>query len=252
MTTSSVEFKKLLSLKISDPGYVLDGALADVIRRIWSPNQMLCSWIIVFKESLNLSSNGICLLAMAIERYILVCRSTDADNLLTSQRHRLLCVISTTLIVVGIVFNCFRLVHVEIYTAYFFNTGYNETIAALMGAMGYLLFFITPAIFCCALNIKVAVALKNMISNQERNQQLTRALAVSTACWLLTWIPNVCIEVYALNQFDGFYGRKYEVLQDVSRDFCMIFSVMNPIIFTILIRHLQGPINWFCRRTPNS
>ena len=221
--------------------FVLEGSLAEQIRIFWSSGDRreYYKYFTIVKESINIPCTGVCLLVMAIERYILVCRSTDAERMLSKTKHRTLCFLSTASILVGFAINFLREAVDTDVAAFYRVVPWN--VLPIMKGLDFLLFFIIPAIICSVLNIRVSLTLKKMMTNRERNLQLTRALAVTTICWLITWTPNVCIEIYALSRFQGFFSRKYEVLQNFSRDFCKIYSALNPIVFIVLIRHLQEP-----------
>ena len=215
--------------------------MAKSLRDVWETNEMLQFYetLVVVRESINIPSTGVCLLVMAIERFILVCRSTDAERMLSKTKHRTLCFLSTASILVGFAINFLREAVKEGLPAFY--RLFSWEVIPIMKGLEFLIFFIIPAIICSVLNIRVSLTLKKMMTNRERNLQLTRALAVTTICWLITWTPNVCIEIYALSRFQGIFGERYDVLKNSSRDLGKIYSALNPIVFIILIRHLQEP-----------
>ena len=172
---------------------------------------------------------------MACERFIFVCHPLQAETWLSKRRHVTLCVVSTMLILFGFLINTFR----EL------SQGGSvvpwEVVVSMRGA-DFLLFFLIPAILCGIMNFKVAVALKNMMTNERRNLQLSRSLMVTSFCWVLTWAPYACVEISTITKHTGYYGSEYEALQELTRDLCMLYSFLNPIVFITLIRHFQEPL----------
>ena len=145
-----------------------------------------------FVEPINSSSTGICLLALAIERYIFVCKATSAQTLLSKKRHIILCSFSTCSILISFSailirmmseHNCVSNSHEQLC----FNLPNNIWISALLEII---FLFLVPASICVVLYYKVAKTLKARRRNDDVNRRLNIGFTVTCAAWILFWIPS--------------------------------------------------------------
>ena len=138
-------------------------------------------------SSLNTCSTGICVLAMSFERYIFICHPTKANDWLSDKNHTIVSVFSSILVLLGLIMNLTRVkleekIQASMGIKYWEdrdNTINGIEVTIFLKAVDVLLFFIAPVLICIVLFLKIARALKKMMTHQRRNQQITRALAFS-------------------------------------------------------------------------
>ena len=189
-----------------------------------------------------------CLLFISIERYVLICRPTEAEIWLTKSRHWFLCVVSSALTLVGsIVIGVGRYMGddwgcVDEY----------QNIILVFKCLETILCFLVPATVCVCLSVQINATLKRMLTNQERNQQLTKAFVFTFASWIILWSPRVVFELVCRIKIQEWFcveillAKKwtednYNFWYNGVRSLSMLFTIANPVIIIIIVRSFQQP-----------
>ena len=229
--------------------FVGRGIKSDTVREIFKHFYDISEMLAEAADSLNTCSTGVCLLAMTIERYVFICYPMSADSWLSKQKHMILCVTSSTVIILGFSMN---FVGGFLENEYFDKNTQIEPVIAFRVLDG-LLFFALPACICGYLSIKIAWALKGMLSHQERNQQIYKALLFTWLAWILLWTPSKIISfikllttphshLLILKFNNEWHNRKIKFWSNLSDSLSLLYSSVTPVIFIILIRSFQEPI----------
>ena len=204
-----------------------------------------------FVEPINSSSTGICLLALAIERYIFVCKATSAQTLLSKKRHIILCAFSTCSILISFSailirmiseHNCVSNSHEQLC----FNLPNNIWISALLEII---FLFLVPASICVVLYYKVAKTLKARRRNDDVNRRLNIGFTVTCAAWILFWIPSEILHfVYYLWSAYWQFFRSSGIpnpsirLNNMAYHLKLMYSMANPLILLLISPPFQAPV----------
>ena len=199
-------------------------------------------------DSLWSCSTGICILAITLERYIFIGPATQAAIWLSKKRHKILCAVFSTLIPIG--------ASMDFLDKYYFQEFI--CLSAALRLTVILVFFAVPIGLCLFLFSRIAQFLRNMLTHQERNQQVTRAFAATHLTWRAFWTPRTVftlVELVNHNQWFELslsrytFGDTHHKLWDnFFESISLLYSTVTPIIFKILLRSAQEPFikifNW--------
>ena len=183
-----------------------------------------------------------CTLAIAIERYIFVCRGVDAATILSRNRHLGFCITTSVLVVIVSVSEFLR----EFAFLKDSNNGaFPPSVMTTLRVSGILVFFV-PAIICIVLYIRIGLTLKDMISNQDQNRRLNIAFAVTCTLWIVLWSPDAVLTLILNLTYAGFNVPNQYVLMYMQpiASYCVksIYSSLNPIVFLLISPPFQAPI----------
>ena len=204
-------------------------------------------------DSFNSCSTGLCLLTMTIERFIFICHPTEAETLLSKSRHMTLCGSALLLILLGSSMNYLQR---SLQNELFYRLQ-RFALVAILKVFDVIVFLIIPTAVCVFLFIKIAVALKSMMPNVDRNKQLIRALATSYFFWIILWSPNIIFDTVAtFNYFSWFENsvrihlgvylpqakRHINFWRSLLGGLRLLYSAVIPVVFVILLQALQEPL----------
>ena len=156
------------------------------------------------------------MLAIAIERYIFICRATDAGTLLSKKRHKrlyflttlLALILSTWPVVAGVIFGQNN------------TTRFYSGVESIQNSYWIISIFTSPSLY-----VKIILRLKQLRSNAEQNSKLNKAFIASWAAWFLFWTPEILMRVAF-----GFF-TKFSVLFVINNS--SIYSVFEPFVITL-------------------
>ena len=103
-------------------------------------------------------------------RYIFICHPMKATTLLSKPRHVLFCVTSTILAVLS---SCIHLYEQIIQRNSLCYPEYLRKANIIMFTLT-VVFFVIPAASCMALFVEIWLALRKMLTHQERNEQISK------------------------------------------------------------------------------
>ena len=120
------------------------------------------------------------------------------------------------------------------------------------------LFFAVPVGLCLFFFYQIAKSLKNMLSHQARNQQVTRAFAFTFLFWLAFWTRKTVFGLLELVNYDQWFTRRlssyafvethHKFWNNLVGSISLLYSTVTPITFIILLRSVQKPfinlLNW--------
>ena len=206
----------------------------------------------------NIYSTGYCVLAIAIERFILVCHPFKVNTLLTKTKRKIVALLLTVFILgySSMDFICRYFSFIYRASDVKENCYGNRFVDAIIESV---VFFAIPAVATIALYSLIGRKLKTVQANQDRNRDLTRAFAVSCFLWVVTWIPLIIVDVI----FDFYYQFRIGLLMytktflesmDLCYDLALFCSVINPFLFIFITKDFQGPLKkvWDCLKSFHS
>ena len=156
------------------------------------------------------------MLAIAIERYIYICRATDAQTLLSKKRHKRLCFLTTLMTLV--------LSTLAVVTDVIFeqnNAKWFHTCVDLIQNVYWVISIFT----CLVLYVKIILQLKHLRRNAEQNSKLNKAFIASWVAWFLFWTPEILTRVAFA------FFTKFSVLFLISN--FSLYSVIEPFVITL-------------------
>ena len=232
----------------------------DSLSWILMPQNPYVRYILAYLgDELNLFSTGYCVLALAMERFILVCLPFRAEKLLT-KNNRVFASIALSLLLLFItVYNqlCSRLYspHYSLLIkapAIAKYTCYPETRSEILAKT--VLFFVIPASVTSFLYIMIGAKLSKVKTNRNRNSDLTKAFLISCILWILLWFPDQLAklikwfpEEHSLVYYTTTSSTIAHVLFLFSRGVFMFYCLLNPVIFIFVSRGFQKPIKKFLK-----
>ena len=217
---------------------------SDELRKMFVQFNLVTNIMNALSKSFNFCSTGVCLLAMTVERYIFICHAMKAEMWLSKVRHTLLCVFSSTAILVGSTVTCLRELFSGNLTCELCNRS-NQRLFMMWRVVETIIFFVTPASFCVFFFIKIVSSLRNMLTHQERNQQIIKALAVTYFSWILLWLPSLIFDFAVLfnrKYWDTTAILHYKFVRNLMDSLAMLYSTVTPLIFIVLVRSFHVPI----------
>ena len=124
---------------------------SDELRKMFVQFNLVTNIMNALSKSFNFCSTGVCLLAMTVERYIFICHAMKADVWLSKGRHTLLCVFSSTAILVGSTVTSLRELFSGNLTCELCEYS-NQRLFMMWRIVETIIFFVTPASFCVFLH----------------------------------------------------------------------------------------------------
>ena len=236
------EFQRYLDLRPGPVAFFTFAISSDDIRKFFFRFNSITDLLTEVGDSLNTCCTGVCLFAMTVERYIYICHPTKVEILLNKSKHIILCLLSTAAILIGSVQN------------FFWQVGYKNAscedflfhnMLKAWRAVDAAIFFVMPALCCVVFFIRMASTLKNMLTHQERNQQLIKALAVIYFSWIILWIPREVFDIVLIFDNSSLFislEQRYRFWKNLMDSLGMLYSTVTPLSFIILIRAFQDPI----------
>ena len=199
-------------------------------------------------------STGVCMLALAVQRFILVRMPFKAKAILTTKFYKIVTIVLLTfagVMTVGtVVFSMLKKILDNECTPYYYSS------TRVQGIVESTIFLFIPAFICVVLYSQVGVALWHSVSMQARNRQLTILFIISCVTWILLWVPSKVF--YILYDSWEFDLKSYEILTKRSHGYFIIqgfyhcvylaFSALNPIIFILCCTPTQQPLKSFAQR----
>ena len=85
-----------------------------------------------------------------------------------------------------------------------------DRLTALNHWIGFILFFITPAIVCGCLHWGTVEGLKSMKSNEKQNRSLTYAIIGSWLAWIVLCLPEYI--VFSLETSDEHFDSSVQLV----------------------------------------
>ena len=259
-THKSLQIILMQRISYDSAKFIHDGTIGDWLRSnsFFNPNCLgSCRFwgdLLRFGRSrLNYYSTGFCMIAIALERYILICRPFSAKRLLTKHKRRFIAVLLTGSII------SVSLHHFFCVWGYVFGADLKTFRSVvcffgrkdLLAALFYTITFIAPSILTCSLYILVHKVLAITKSNRRRNNDLTRAFICSSVLWVVLWLPNITTNLLRL------IGSKLEantpnkvplplILADYlayfDLEFFLLQTLVNPAVFVFVSREFQKPM----------
>ena len=179
------------------------------------------------------------MLAIALERYIYICRATDAGTLLSKKRHKVLCfsttvltlILSTPAVVTG--------VKIEQNNATRFDSG-----VKLIQSVYWVISIFTSL----GLYVKIILRLKQLRSNAEQNSKLNKAFIASWVAWFLFWTPEILMRVAFsfFTEFTLFFVIRnvslYSAMEPFLNTSRLLSNVITPSLFIFISPPFQAPI----------
>ena len=106
------------------------------------------------------------------------------------------------------------------------------------------LFFFIPFVVSVALYYRVIKGFKNMMTNQDRKQSLTKAFIISNVAWIFLWLPEFLVGVVFTFTDPGNADFIFAFLVNTSltANLMKLYSCVNPIILIFVCRPFQQPL----------
>ena len=214
----------------------------------------------ILMSRLNEYVTGPVTLAIAVERYIMVCVPYDSKTLLSRKRRRIAYVLLSLA-----VFPCLLaellyryltqdafLCHMGIYLTH----GSDWRLVFLSSLANCVFFFVIPAIGSCVLYVKVMKALKVQQTEVARNKVLTVAFIVSTSIWVILWTLKYLYQYvwywsihsdysFAIQEFFG-QSTAMILLRGDQTEFITFLSLLssgvNPVVLFVVVRPFRAPL----------
>lgn len=226
-------------------GNVLKGPAAQFIREhVFWDYLHFYHLSMAISQSLNQYSTGICILGMAVERYIFVTWPREVEKLLSKRNRVIHCVFTTCFIILcflpGMPCHLRMLYYPKMPPEYCIK----YYILSKLKPFEMGIFYFLPAVVAVVLYVFVIQRLLKMQSHVERNKNLTICFLVTCIFWIILWLPE------SIGAFANMYGV---TLQNVNSfflflcilagsDLRILYSAVNPIIFMFICKPFSKPL----------
>ena len=160
----------------------------------------------LFITRLNEYGNGLCSILIAYERFVLICKPTQKDTLLSKKRRRLGYVIITTIIVLIFAGESFYHYFYRHFTCYYLIQEFEHAqFGHLINLISNLVFSVLPALLCCYYYSCIAKVLFSRQKKIGRNLNLIFCFAVICIVWIISIIVKLLpLIYYNVSSFDIF------------------------------------------------
>ena len=200
---------------------------------------------------LNEYSTGICILATALIRYLLVCHPTS--SFLNAKKLKVMAILIVGLTTLALAANIFEMVYRETEDTFQASVpkhaiqgpNYNNCVLTLdrkalrVSIEGFFLFLL-PVTISSVLYARVIRVILKRKQDVDRNKSLTKAFVISWISWIICWSPNYVLMLtnpsdrYFREPTVGFHIYKYSLsFRDTVQS---VYSQLNPFILIIVLR----------------
>ena len=197
------------------------------------------------------SFSGYCIAPIALERYVLVCKPFQAEQILTKKNKLAVSFLFTLLICVASMrhFVCHELA----FTYFRGKLCYDWKIEEICEAV---IFFIVPAAATSVLYFFVGVKLADSRSHRDRNRDLGTAFLLSCVLWIVLWIPKIVATL--IDSFELLENPRYTLngalkvaigIKFVDSELYALNPFINPMIFIFVVRGFQKPSRKICKKS---
>ena len=196
-----------------------------------------------------LYSTGFAMIALAVQRFILVKRPFTAQQTLSKRYYLISGAICTVLSLVLILSSSLVTVFLNkdvCRETSFYN---NKQLRAIADSM---IFYIVPVICCLYLYISVGIELWKKETQVARNTDLTILFLTSCFTWIVPWFPTILYLLlfqsieYTADVFNNEPSILFLYIWHAP--FFHLFSALNPIIFFLCYKPSQSPLKAISHR----
>ena len=192
------------------------------------------------------------MLAVAIERFYMVCKPFDVNSQQFTKMKKTISILITILPVVFLAPEFAFVIFRSIPFQYGIWDGLNrsscefgllEINRRIRWIVNSIIFFFIPATACFVLYIKVVIELRKMLTQVERNRELTILFMISCfawiVCWLLEGVGNIVLPATGADINDKVV---FWIFRHFYSNLTLLFSAVQPILLILSYRPLKEPI----------
>ena len=217
---------------------------------IWL-SKCLCICVFLF-TLVNKYTTPFTMLAVAIERYYRVCKPFDVNSQRFEKVEKIITIIITVLPVVFLTPELAFIIYQSVPFQHGIWDGLNrsscefgllEINRRIRWIVNSVIFFFIPATACFVLYIKVVIELRKMLTQVERNRELTILFMISCFAWIVCWLPEG-VGNLVLPPTDPDFNEKvaFWIFRQFYSNLTLLFSAVQPILLILSYRPIKEPI----------